>query len=273
MIWYDIWYANTIEALLSRDVAWWFSIRARKWSSKIGQTHQRGYVSNNELSQHIFHGFWEFRYPKIPWWISIFSIDRATGGGASIFRHTFILCQQKNASTVQPFPTLKKSRRSSSLTRTVSGDMWMLLNCPTATRTGHSQQPKIPWLILVDPNLPYFSMAGFVGIPRPWHKELPAAQQSDALRLALLAKYGGVWAQMISVVDDLRVMWRDFPTHLPDWCKVWKECRSHHRRHEHSANNLCLYFPDPFAAFQHLCKFWASSISSFPLESVAVDQM
>lgn len=42
-------------------------------------------------------------------------------------------------------------------------------------------------------------------------QELPAAQQSDALRLALLAKYGGAWA---SELVWLRAMWKN-RTHIP----------------------------------------------------------
>lgn len=70
---------------------------------------------------------------------------------------------------------------------------------------------EIPWLILVDP-MAFHIFQWQVLYPQNWRwQELPAAQQSDALRLALLAKYGGVWALTITMVDDFRMMWRGFP--------------------------------------------------------------
>ena len=113
---------------------------------------------------------------------------------------------------------------------------------------------EIPWLILVDP-MAFHIFQWQVLYPQNWRwQELPAAQQSDALRLALLAKYGGVWALTITMVDDLRMMWRGFPPicHVVDGAKCGQNAESHLTLHEHSANNLCLYFLDPFASLQHL---------------------
>lgn len=101
---------------------------------------------------------------------------------------------------------------------------------------------EILWLILVDP-MSFHILQWQVLYPQNWRwQELPAAQQSDALRLALLAKYGGVWALTITMVDNLRMMWRGFG----------QNAENHLTLHEHSANNLCLYFSDPFASLQHL---------------------
>lgn len=41
-------------------------------------------------------------------------------------------------------------------------------------------------------------------------------------------------------------------SHVVDGAKCGQNAESHPTLHEHSANNLCLYFSDPFASLQHL---------------------
>ena len=173
--------------------------------------------------------------------------------------HTGYVPCQKSASCVQLLATFKSLRRSSSLTRTASGVMSMPLSCPNATRTGQwLKSHGLSWLIRW---LSTFFNGRFC-IPKTGdgrnfqpRNNLMHCDWRCWRNMVGLGPWRSPWLMIFGWCGEgfhpfALMIWTH--SHVVDGAKCGQNAESHLTLHEHSANNLCLYFLDPFASLQHL---------------------